>query len=65
MPGTPGTIASALIVVICGAFGAMVASFFTKRHEQVPHHRAAEPFVGFLFGTIAGVIGIIAWEMFL
>ena len=65
MPGTPGPIIIALIVVICGIIGAMVASLVTKRHEQVPHRRAAEPYVGFLFGAIVGVVGVIAWGMFL
>lgn len=54
-----------LIVVICGTLGAIITSLVTKRHEQAPHRRAAEPCVGFLFGAIVGVVAIIAWEVFL
>ena len=65
MPGTPGPITSALIVVICGTLGANIASLVTKRHEQAPHRRAAEPYVGFLYGAIVGAVGVIAWGVFL
>ncbi len=65
MTGTLGPIASALIVVICGTLVAIITSLVTKRHEQASHRRAAEPYVGFLYGAIIGAVGVIAWRVFL
>ena len=65
MPGTLGPTASALIVVICGTLVAFIKSLVTKRHEEASHGRAAEPYVGFLYGAIVGAVGVFAWRVFL
>ena len=65
MPDMNSPITTALITRICGTLVAMVVSFFSRQKEQAPHQRAVEPYVGFLFGSIIGAVGVMGWRVIL
>ena len=50
-----------LIVVGCGALGAIVGSVYGARQETVEGERSPHPYIGFVVGASVGVASALLW----
>lgn len=52
-----------LIVVGCGAIGAVIGSVCGVRQETVEDERSPHPYIGFVVGAVVGIASAVLWQL--